>query len=64
MATAHGYSGTPLAKKLGVKEGHRLALLHAPGGFEAVLSPLPSDVTVLSRRAADLDVAAFDGAAH
>jgi hypothetical protein len=57
VATAHGYSGTPLAKKLGVKEGHRLALLHAPEGFEALLSPLPDDVTVLSRRAADIDVA-------
>ena len=28
-----GYSGTPLAKKLGIKEDHRLAVLSAPDGF-------------------------------
>lgn len=26
-----GYSGTPLAKKLGIKEGIRLLLVDAPG---------------------------------
>ncbi len=39
-----GYSGTPLAKKLGVKAGARLALLGAPAGFETKLTGLPSDV--------------------
>jgi hypothetical protein len=28
-----GYSGTPLEKKLGIKPGHRVLLLDAPGGF-------------------------------
>jgi len=28
-----GYSGTPLPKKLGLKEKQRLLLLHAPAGF-------------------------------
>ena len=28
-----GYSGTPLAKKLGIKPEHRLAVLGAPAGF-------------------------------
>ena len=28
-----GYSGTPLEKKLGIKPGHRVLLLHAPDGF-------------------------------
>jgi len=28
-----GYSGTPLAQKLGIKEGHRVVLLDAPKGF-------------------------------
>ena len=36
-----GYSGTPLAKKLGIKEGHRVVLLGAPDGFRALLDPLP-----------------------
>jgi hypothetical protein len=38
------YSGTPLAKKLGIKEGHAVALLGAPKGFE--LEGLPNAVTV------------------
>ncbi len=39
-----GYSGTPLAKKLGIKEGHRVALLLAPEGFTDTLDGLPDDV--------------------
>jgi hypothetical protein len=52
-----GYSGTPLARKLGIREGARLALLDAPEGFDDVLAPLPDDVTVLRRLAPNLDVA-------
>jgi hypothetical protein len=36
-----GYSGTPLPKKLGVKEGHRVAVVGASDGFAALLGPLP-----------------------
>ena len=39
-----GYSGKPLADKIGVKAGHRIALLHAPPGFAATLGALPPDV--------------------
>ena len=42
--TAAGYSGTPLAKKLGIKPAHTLALLDAPDGFERMLAGLPADV--------------------
>ena len=42
---AAGYSGTPLAKKLGIKAGHAVALLKAPDGFEATLAGLPDGVT-------------------
>ena len=52
-----GYSGTPLARKLGISPGARVALLDAPGGFESLLAPLPEGVTILSRAAPDLDVA-------
>ncbi len=52
-----GYSGTPLAKKLGIEEGARVALLGAPDGFDAELAPLPDGVRVLRRLAAHLDVA-------
>jgi CheY-like chemotaxis protein len=36
-----GYSGTPLVKKLGIKEGSIVALLGAPRGFESVMRDLP-----------------------
>lgn len=39
-----GYSGTPLVRKLGIKEGHRLAVLGDPGHFAALLGDLPTDV--------------------
>ena len=52
-----GYSATPLARKLGIKESARLALLDAPDRFDDELAPLPAGVTVLRRLAADLDVA-------
>src|ERR1035438_76127 len=32
-----GYSGTPLAKKLGIKDNFRAALLHAPADVKAEL---------------------------
>ena len=42
-----GYSGTPLPKKLGIKAGHRVALLNAPPGQRGALRPMPDDVTLL-----------------
>jgi hypothetical protein len=36
-----GYSGTPLPKKLGIKEGTRLGVVMAPAGFERTLGELP-----------------------
>jgi hypothetical protein len=41
-----GYSGTPLVRKLGIKEGHTVVLLGAPAGFEGTLGELPSGVSV------------------
>src|ERR1051325_3314163 len=39
-----GYAGTPLPKKLGIKSGHRVCLLNAPGAFERRLGqPLDGD---------------------
>jgi hypothetical protein len=49
-----GYSGTPLAKKLGIKPGHRLMLLGAPAGFE--IPELPDDVRLVTRGKADVIV--------
>ncbi len=52
-----GYSGTPLAKKLGIRAGARVALIGAPRGFRATLEPLPEDVRVVTRAGGTLDVA-------
>jgi hypothetical protein len=41
----HGYSGTPLASKLGLKEGFAVALLGAPPGFRRGLVPLPPRIS-------------------
>jgi hypothetical protein len=52
-----GYSGTPLPRKLGIKPGHRVALLGAPGGFEAgTLGELPDGVRVVRRAGGKADV--------
>ena len=44
-----GYSGTPLVKKLGIKEGAKLFPVNAPEDYLEWLEPLPNEVTVLSR---------------
>ncbi len=49
-----GYSGTPLPRKLGIKEGHRVALVGAPAGFTKILVPLPP--VKLSTRLGPADV--------
>ena len=37
-----GYSGTPLPKKLGMKDGHRVAGVGAPDDFEETLGAMPA----------------------
>jgi hypothetical protein len=44
--TMAAYSGTPLAKKLGIKKESVVALLGAPPGFEKTLGRLPESTTV------------------
>jgi hypothetical protein len=51
-----GYSGTPLPKKLGVKEGARVAWLGAPSQFDELLGELPDGVRVGRRLGRGLDV--------
>ena len=52
-----GYSGTPLPQKLGIREGHRVALDHSPSGFEETLGELPEGVRLVpSSRGGDFDV--------
>ena len=52
-----GYSGTPLAQKLGIKAGSTIYLAGAPAGFPQTLEPLPPDVRFARRLAASVDIA-------
>lgn len=57
MAQPHkDYSGTPLPKKLGIREGARVHVAGAPEGFDAVLDPLPTGVERLGRLGSNMDV--------
>jgi hypothetical protein len=40
-----GYSGTPLAQKLGIKAGQKVATLGGPGSYRKLLAPLPDAVS-------------------
>jgi hypothetical protein len=44
-----GYSGKPLARKLGIKENWRVKLVNAPNGFEQELGELPDGVDLSGR---------------
>ncbi len=44
-----GYSGTPLAKKLGLKEGHRVWLINEPDYYLNLFSDLP-EIKILKSR--------------
>ncbi len=41
-----GYSGTPLAKKLGIKQGFNIMLVNAPSYYFSLFTDLPDDVFV------------------
>ena len=55
-----GYSGTPLAKKLGIDAGARVALVSAPRGFATTLdAPKLAKVSTSLGSAATYDVIVF-----
>jgi hypothetical protein len=53
---AAGYSGTPLAQKLGYKPGFYVFLDNAPDDYAQLVSPLPDDVSFVKRLGDDLDL--------
>lgn len=55
--TAAGYSGTPLAKKLGLKDGSTVLALHAPDDLAQLLAPLPPGVRFVARADDTVDIA-------
>ena len=57
MANDHkDYSGTPLPKKLGIKDGGRFFLVDPPEGFDRLLTPMPDGASVLTNLAKPFDV--------
>jgi hypothetical protein len=44
-----GYSGTPLAKKLGIKEGMTVVTVDAPENYVELLAPLPEGVELTEK---------------
>ena len=54
-----GYSGTPLVKKLGIKEGARVAFVNAPEDFQATLGELPADVKLMKATTKSVDLILF-----
>jgi hypothetical protein len=50
------FSGVPLHKKLGIKEGAHVALIGAPPGARDLIEPLPPGVTVSTRATKGVDV--------
>lgn len=54
-----GYSGTPLAKKLGIKEGFTVLAVNPPDNFADLLEPLPAGVIILALPRIDIDLIHF-----
>jgi Protein of unknown function (DUF3052) len=50
-----GYSGTPLPKKLGIKDGHRACLINAPAEVRTDLDSALAKCKIVNDDAADLD---------
>jgi hypothetical protein len=51
-----GYSGTPLATKLGIKTGFKVFAVNAPGGYAALLAPLPDNVIFVKKLTNSVDL--------
>ncbi len=51
-----GYSGSPLARKLGINAGCRLYVRAGPPDYPELLAPLPADVRMVTSLTADTDL--------
>lgn len=47
---------SPLARKLLMRESHRVLILHPPNGFQSLLDPLPVGARIVSEPAGSADV--------
>lgn len=48
-----GYSGTPLAKKLGIKEGFKISLYNQPEYYFNLFTDFPADVKLINKSKVD-----------
>src|SRR5688572_6250601 len=51
-----GYSGIPLAKKLGIASGCEVMPINQPPDYVELLDPLPSDVRFVEPNASNVDI--------
>ena len=51
-----GYSQTPLARKLGIKQGTKMFLVNPPGNYKNLVAPLPDGVRMAVRMSPSIDV--------
>ncbi|HRI04540.1 MAG TPA: DUF3052 family protein [Pyrinomonadaceae bacterium] len=56
MPMTIGYSGTPLAKKLGIKDGFVVLSVNAPDDYDDLVAPLPTDAVVIDSPRVDVDL--------
>ena len=55
-ATGSGYSGTPLAVKLGIRDGAAVVLVGAPRAYRELLQPIPRGVRFATNPGATADI--------
>ncbi len=58
------YSSTPLAQKLGFKEGTRYLLVKPPIGFARELGTMPASAVAVAPRSREIDLVIFFAASH
>ena len=56
MQGVAGYSGTPLAKKLGIVENSKILAVGAPKDYAILLKPIPAGVEFAGKASKSIDV--------
>jgi len=59
LSSTAGYSGTPLAKKLGIKDGTRVLVIDPPANYLELIAPLPAGASVIDKPTNDVDLIHF-----
>ncbi len=59
MDQSAGYSGTPLAKKLGLKDGFNISLINPPEGYFNLFTDLPANLNLSDNESSQKDFIHF-----